>query len=31
MVRVALEQVDDTRELSVGQSERAVDGLFGDL
>ena len=31
VVRLALEQVDDARELSVGQSERAVDGLFGDL
>jgi hypothetical protein len=25
------EQVDDAREFPVGQSERAVDGLFGDL
>ena len=31
MVRFAAEQLDDTRELPVRQTESAVDGLFGDL
>ena len=31
VIRLALEQVDDARELPVGQSERSMDGLFGDL
>ena len=31
VVRLALEQLDDARELSVGEAESSVDGLFGDL
>jgi hypothetical protein len=31
VVRLALEQRDDSVELPVRQAERAVDGLFGDL
>jgi len=36
VIRLPLEQVDDTRELPVGETERPVyrerrDGLFGDL
>ena len=30
VVRLALEQLDDARELSVGETERSVDGLFRD-
>jgi hypothetical protein len=31
VVRLAAEQLQDARELPVGQSESAMDGLFGDL
>jgi len=31
MVRLALEQVDDSGELPVREAEGSVDGLFGDL